>query len=296
MTLVPKPKSFQGGNALEDLFRRSVRLATVVQATSRRRDVRELRSKIVLLLLALRCPMFGTPAKGWYVKGAVARRGLEGLLRSWAGFWGELAPSLRTLQAHASVLERSCAIVRAPGDWIPTAAGAPRLRFPDTIHVLDDERDAAWWADEGLPLLERAPHARIDPTAWRKLFRGWRDRARDPQARLPFPPAKLRPDQDQRPAAQGPEDAAVVRAVLDRGRPDLGELLSALREIGAAPDGRVQFQLAADAPALVRAAARLATELANRTRIRNRPGWLVWAFREAGGKVSRGQLGGRLGA
>jgi len=82
MVVVPKPRSFQGGNALEDLFGRSVRLATVVQATSRRRDVREIRSKIVLLLLALRCPMFGTPAKPWYVKGAVARRGLEGLLRA----------------------------------------------------------------------------------------------------------------------------------------------------------------------------------------------------------------------
>lgn len=283
MVVVPRIERFEGGTALELLFDSSVRLATVVQAASRRRDVRELRARLVLLLLRLRCPPGRAPAKTWYVPGGVARLGISGVVRAWRGFFGGEVPTERTLRAHLGVLEKACAVIRAPGDWIPTPAGAPRLRHPDTFHLLDDERDARWWADEGLPLLDRNAGARNNPTDWRRLFRGWRDRARDPQARLPFPAPDSRPDQDARPASSNAEDARVVRAALETGEPFT--ILSALRAVGADPDPRVLIQLAADRAALARAAARLAGELERRTRIRNRRGWIVWAFREAGGRL-----------
>ncbi len=280
---VPHPQSFEERNALESLAVRSVRLATIVQAASRRRDVRDLRAKILGLLLALRCPVGSSPARAWYVPGGVARLGISGLARAWRGFYGEEAPTERTLRAHLGTLERACAVVRVPGDWIPTAPGAPRLRHPDTILLLEDERDARFWADEGLAVLEREPEARIDPTLWRRLFRGWRDRARDPQARLPFPAPEARPDQDTRPAQTTRQDAAAVREALQAGD-DLA-LLGALRKVGADPDRSVLFRLLRQSVPLRRAAALFAEELERGTRIRNRPGWIVWAFRAAGGRL-----------
>jgi hypothetical protein len=284
MSVVPLIQSFQRGNALEDLFGRSVRLATVVQAASRRRDVRELRARLCLLLLKLRCPLRGIPGRSWYIPGAVVRLGISGIARAWRGFFGEAPPAERTLRAHLGTLEKACAIIRAPGDWIPTAPGAPRLRHADTFHVIEDERDATWWARDGLAVLDQHPEARTNASTWRRLFRAWRERARDPQALFSFPSASTRPDQAS-PVTATREDGKKLRDALESKAPLA--VLQALRSIGAAPDGRVLFQIAEDDSALRKAAARMAGELERRTRIRNRPGWFVWAFREAGGRIRR---------
>ena len=74
----PEP-AIQRQGWLDDLARRSIRLATIVQAASRRRDVRELRTKLLLLLFGRRCPSGGTIERAWYVPGAVARMGIEAI-------------------------------------------------------------------------------------------------------------------------------------------------------------------------------------------------------------------------
>lgn len=285
-------QSFHEADALGELSARSVRLATVVQAGSRRRDVRGIRSRILLLLLSLRCPRFGNPAKAWYVRGGVARLGISGLLRAWRGFFGEEAPTERTIRSHLGALERFCAVVRVPGDWIPTAPGAPRLRHPDTILVLEDEREAEWWAREGFPALDANPDARTNPSVWRRLFRNWRADSVDPQGRLPFPAARAPELEDHRPATAAA--AAELRTAL-AGSDDL-EVAAALRRANACPDGRVLFAMVGQRLAFRRAAARLVDELERRTRIRNRPGWIVWAFREAGGRLAPAHASSRFGA
>lgn len=279
--MIPRPLNQEEPSALDELAARSLRLATVVQAASRRRDVRELRARILGLLVALRCPRSGNPARSWYVPGGVARLGISGIVRAWRGFYGEAAPTERTIRAHLGALERALALVRVPGDWIPTAPGAPRLRHPDTILLLEDEAEAEFWAREGLPALERHPEARTNPSVWRRLFRSWRKDAHDPQGRLPFPAPARRTIEDARPAL--PQEAAELRKAL-AGGDDL-KVAEALRSIHALPDGRVLWTLVRQAGPFRRAAARLADELERRTRIRNRAGWIVWAFRAAGGRL-----------
>jgi len=179
-------------SALDELAERSPRLACAVEAASRRRDCRELRSRLLLLLLALACPPRGEPRRSWYVPGAVARLGAEGLERAWRGFYGGGAPSLRTIRKHLGELEGACALVRRPGDWMPRARDPEhperRPRYPQTFELLEQDRDAEWWAREGRHMLAAHPEARANPDAWRRLFRGWRERAarleREPM--LPF--------------------------------------------------------------------------------------------------------------
>lgn len=257
--------------AIDALASSALRLATIVQACSRRRDVRELRARILLLLLRLRCPVRSRPARSWYVPGAVARLGVEGLRRGWRGFYGEEPPSERTLRAHLSLLERAAAIVRSPGERIPTRSSELPLRWPDTIHVLDDARDAAFWTGEGADALARNPKARSSLVVWLRLFRGWRQRARS-EPRLDFP--------EPHSPAQG-RDAGEASRALVAIADDAGplEVLAALREAGAAVAGRSSFEVARDPRRLVEAARMLGRELGRGTRIRNRAGWLVWAVR-----------------
>lgn len=237
----------------------------------------------MLLLLALRCPERGRPLRSWYIPGAVVRLGIAGIRRAWRGFFGEPAPGERTLNRHVAVLERGAALVRAPGAWIPTGRGARPARWPDTFHVLEDDRDSEWWAREGLELLEEHPEARTNPGSWGRTFRSWKRRAREPQGRLPFPPTRPAPTVDAESVVEGPEAARRVLRGLASSEPL--DLLAALRDVGAAPTGRVLTQVAARLEPLRAAAARLARELGRGTRIRNRAGWLVWAFRAAGGWI-----------
>lgn len=156
----------------------SSRLANVVEAISRRGDVRDLRARMLILLLRLRCPLHGRKDKPWYVAGAVARLGAEGLRRAWRGFYGEEPPVLRTIRKHLGELEQGLALVRSPGDWMPIARDENhperRPRYPETFHLLEAEEDAEWWAREGRYRLEASPAARWSPDAWRAAFRAWR--------------------------------------------------------------------------------------------------------------------------
>lgn len=183
-------------SALDSLRRRAPRLADVVEASSRRRDVRELRARILLVLSERACPAGGRPARRWYVPGAVARFGVAGLHRSWRDRWAEEPPSLRTLRGHLRELEALLAIVRSPGDHLPRFSDPRRPeirpRYADTIHVLADDHAARWWAGEGRELLESHPGARTSPGLWRSLFAGWRELARTERLAFDTPPGEGR--------------------------------------------------------------------------------------------------------
>lgn len=170
-------------SALDQLFVRAPRLGNVVHATSRRRDVRETRARILLLLLegGRYCPPNGFKRRPWYVLGAVARCGAEWLASAWRGFFGDDAPTVRSLLTHLGVLEKAAALVRSPGDWQPVWRDPEhperRPRYPNTFHVLEDDDSAEWWAREGFFLLERFPETRSNPDAWRRIFGRWRELA-----------------------------------------------------------------------------------------------------------------------
>jgi len=227
-----------------ELALRNRHLAHVVQAISRRRDVRELRAAILLALLERRCPPSRSPARAWYVPGAVARYGARGLIGSWAHRWGETPPALRTIRAHLGELERACAIVQAPGDHMPTRRDPDhperRPRYCDTIHVLESDEAAQWWADVGHPRIDRAPRARYSPATWRALVGGWRaevtDAARDiaadsrsvrGQAELPFERAAS-------PATQGSRESVRESATTSAGSWRGGPLDELVARIGVA--------------------------------------------------------------
>ncbi len=174
----------------EALEARNRRLACVVEASSRRRDVRRFRSQVVLLLLAIACPPHVRPRRRWYVPGAVTRVGAEGLRRAWRGFYGEEPKSLRTFRKHLADLEQALAIIRSPGDWLPILRDPEhperRPRYSETFHVLESDAAALWWAGEGRELLEANPGTKANPDKWDAVFRDWRARARFSQDHLPF--------------------------------------------------------------------------------------------------------------
>lgn len=278
-----------------DLAAESPRLANVVEATSRKRDVRSRRAKILLLLLALACPVNAAPARAWYVPGAVARVGAEGLLRAWQSFFHEPAPSLRSMRSHLGELERSLAIVASPGDWMPVARDPEhperRPRYPQTFHLLVSDEAAEWWEREGLELAQRHPESRQNPDAWRRLFRSWRERAarvaREPM--LPFveqetmeggkPAGPKVSGRVEDPARQRMAAADIARAASDHQEDPLA-LLSALRAAGVSISGsKVAASLAREPRRLVAAARMLARALERGDRVRNRAGWLVRMFR-----------------
>lgn len=189
MSLLPfaEPHLIDPFEALEG---RNRRLACVVEASSRRAHVRRFRSQLLILLLEMSCPPHVRPRRRWYVPGAVARVGASGLRRAWRGFYGEEPMTERTFRSHLTALEQCLAIIRAPGDWLPMLRDPERPerrpRYADTIHVLESDSAALWWAGEGRALLEACPSARFNPDRWREQFQEWRARARFRQAHLQF--------------------------------------------------------------------------------------------------------------
>ena len=198
MSLLPFPNAHRidPHAALEA---RSRRLAQAVEACSRRRDVRERRSQIVLIVQAAACPLGCRARRPWYVPGAAARLGARGIARAWRVVWGEEPPTVRTIRSHLGALERACVLVRAPGAWLPawTDPEHPerRPRYPDSFHLLEDDRAAEWWATIGRRRLEDAPRARQNPGIWARLFGAWRSEAARFQLELDFdgqaPPAEF---------------------------------------------------------------------------------------------------------
>lgn len=266
--------------ALDDLAERSSLLASLVEACSRRRDVQELRARILLVLLAMRLPVGASRGKNWYVDGAVARLGAAGLRRAWRGFFGDEPPCLRTVRTHLGALEGAGAIVRRPGDWLPIDETTPpdcRSRWPDTLIVLDGDRETEWWASEGRARLERHPEARRDPTAWLRVFGDWRVRVRERQLELPF----------GRPAASPPRACEIAPrrrsagfdlAARLRECRSVHDVLRALSRSGAGLEPRATWRAAARPQRLYGAAALLAGVLARGDRVRNPAAWLWRAF------------------
>lgn len=268
-----------------ELSGRSVLLAGLIEASSRRRDVRDTRARIVLLLLALRCPLGARPSRAWYVPGAVARLGAEGLMRAWAGYYGEPGPCLRSMRSHLGSLEQSGILQRSPGDWLPVqrdqARRERRPRWADTLHVLDGEQATEFWAGPGRRLLELHPGARYSPDLWRKLFGRWRQS--HVQHVLAFESLTGAPAAPSRAAVSAGELEAVRakgrvlgRALL-RARGPL-DVLQALESAGAGLRGPGQFRAAAKWQRLRLAGAMLARALCRGDRVRNGAGWLWRAF------------------
>lgn len=271
-------------SSLGELSRRSVLLAGLVEAASRRRDVRELRAQIVLLLLKLRCPLGARPGKSWYVPGAVARLGAEGLLRAWEGFFGEEPPCLRSMRSHLGALEQSGILRRSPGDWMvwrDPAHPERRPRWPDTLHVLDGEDASEFWAGPGQKLLDLYPAAKSSPDVWRRLFGNWRTAGAqlvlDFEAQGAVAAPRARANAEEVPEQR--ERGIKLARALKRSHEPLA-VLTALSECGVDLRGGAGFR-AAGAPRRLRgAAAVLARALMRGDRIRNLSGWLWRVFED----------------
>lgn len=325
---------------LEELARRNLRLANLVEAISRRGDVRALRARLLLLLVARVCPLGVRPHRAWYEGGAVARMGVEGIRRAWAEEHGHDAPSERTIRAHLGALEIACAIQRAPGDFLPCRRDLEhperRPRYGDTIHVLESEAAARFWAGEGEARLARNPEARTNPHRWKMLFGRWRAEAAQDElfgaereifdGAKPAEHAAASSERDcvvtatsgsgstclprqaaegegldvpdigtsapQRPRALGQNvgptlldgyaSAAIVR-LLRRAPRSPFAFIKALRECDVGLAGPMVNVLAGDHDRLLGASALLALALRRRgARVRNRAGWLVRQWRNAG--------------
>lgn len=291
MTVIPlsglSAKAAPTATALEQLASRSVLLAGLVDACSRRRDVRQIRAQIVLLLLRLACPLHGRPARSWYVPGAVARLGAEGLLRAWRGFTGEDPPCLRSMRSHLGALEQAGILQRGPGDWLPVRRDPDhperRPRFPDTFHVLDGEAASEFWAGPGSRLLDLHPEARHSPDVWKKLFGGWRSGVVQHVLALEGAiGARSAPR-----AAANPEDVAEARRrgaelgrALVRARDPLA-VLSGLAVAGVVLKGPGSFKAAGAWPRLRACGAMLARALSRGDRVRNPAGWIWRALESA---------------
>jgi len=273
------------------LEERSRRLTNIVEATSRRKDVREFRARLLILLLDMRCPLNLRPNRKWYVPGGVARVGPEGLRRAWRTYYGEEPRSLRTFRAHLSALEQSLAIMRSPGDWIPVYTTSPekRPRYADTIHILESDRAAVWWEEVGRELLSQKPKTRHNPDKWADAFGSWREDAaverRDLFSTLRAVGSASEPvplEDYEEPAKVESKVAALELAKLIRAKADPLEIMIGLRRIGCPLRGRNTWRLAADRKRFEGSVALLACALARGDRIRSRAGWLVRAWRSAG--------------
>lgn len=269
------------------LEERSWRLACVVRGVSRRRDARQRRARILLALLAMRPPPGARGWQRWYVPGAVARLGADGLRRVWRRLFGQEPPSERAMRLHLKALEQAGAVVRSPGDWMPgvTREGRP-LRWPDTFHLLETDADADWWARVGRERLASNPRAAWDPRSWRRLFSGWRTEARQLDLFPDAAPAKApvaEPAQtpSAREAARPPDLAA---RLLEASRAGVAEVLGALRAVGAPVLGRNGWALAAAPARTCAAAALLSRALSRGDRVRDLAAWLVAAARRARGE------------
>lgn len=286
-------------DSIDLLATRSRRLANVVAAISRRKPVREFRARLLLLLLDMRAPLGKRARHDWYVPGAVARMGVDGLRRAWRGYFGEDPMTERTFRSHLTALENACAIVRAPGDWLWTmvdpAHPERRPRFASTIHVLESERSAAWWATRGKELLAKHPRAKSNPDVWAQRFGDWRVQAAKDQLELFAGLDALEigkeprdePDQSAPASAKAAtqlEAAKAIAGALRRRTSDPIELLTALYRAGVHVKGRAQFRTIREPIKLAGAAALLAVALARGDVIRNRAGWLLSAFDHSSGQ------------
>lgn len=275
-------------DALEQLRAVAPRFADVLASSAPRRDVRDVRARLLLLLLRFRCPVEPRAAKRWYVPGAVARLGAGGLVRAWRGQWPRVAaPSERRLRDHVAAMERDLLLVRAPGEWLPRLhSDGRRSRWPDTFHLLESDEAAEWWESTGGAILRAHPEARVNPTAWRALVGDWRRRR--PQQRELFegagelvrrldaarPPPKATP-LDQLRRAEALKSVACARAAT------AAQLLAGLDVAGVPLRGRNRELAQRDPTRLRGAAAVLAGVLRRGRAIANHPGFLVSVWRRA---------------
>jgi len=273
------------------LEERSRRLANIVEATSRRKDVREFRARLLILLLEMRCPLNLPPNRRWYVPGAVARVGPEGLRRAWHTYFGEEPKSIRTFRAHLSALEQSLAIMRSPGDWIPIYTTSPekRPRHADTIHILESDRSAIWWEEVGRDRMAKKPKTRHNPDKWALAFETWRTDAaterRDLFSILRAAESTTEPvplEAYEEPEKVSAKIAARGLATLLRDKAEPLDLMIGLRKAGCPLRGRNTWTIASDRKRFEGSVALLACALARGDRIRSRAGWLVRAWRTAG--------------
>lgn len=274
---------------LELLAGRSRRLADLVESISRRKDVRDLRARLLVLLLELRCPARGRPLRRWYVPGAVARLSLEAMRRAWRGFYGLEAPCARTLRSHLGVLERCLALVRQPGEWVEQTEYHPnewRPRYADTLHLLEDDEAMERWR-LAAPALAKHPEAKTNPDAWRRHVGAWRTRERSRQLELPLAAAEAHPEGlpdrvwDAERKGRGEALARAVGAVADKPDHDALDVLRVLVAHRVTFQPRSMLELAADRPRLLGSAALLAFALVRGDAVRSAPAWLLRAHRLA---------------
>lgn len=275
---------------------RAPRLALLVETSSLRKDVRRARSRILLALLALACPRTGPARRPWYVPGAVARMGLDGIRRALSGSFG-WAPCDRTLRRHLAALEDVLALVRQPGARIASLRRPGRApRYPDTLILLDDEREAAFWEGQGADVLRACPELRTSPEAWERRLGPWRAWARSRQLELfaPAPPPTPFPGLEPVPQDQ----AGARRAALEVARAVRGpalDLLGALGRSGVHVPARAQLVALGRPEPLRRAAAVFALALSRGAQVRDGWAWVRSVMRRADPEEGRRALA-RLGA
>lgn len=266
--------------------------------------MRRRRAQILLALFDVRCPTRAVPRKAWYVPGAAARVGAEGIQAAWDGLWGEEPPSLRTIRSHLAALEMACCIARAPGDWLPMMRNPEhpehRPRYPDTFHLIESHEAARWWSTVGRRRIETSPDCRFSPTRWWALFGKWRVEAAqaaaeghlfpecdptEPEEVTPGAQSAKRPrglPNKPKPAtAEALEAAGKLRPAALRLAPTPFELHAALRFAGVHLRGRMGWELN-DCEQLQGSITMLAVALVRGDEIRSREGWLVRAFRYSG--------------
>lgn len=290
----------------ELLARRCRRMADAVSATSRRRDVRRRRSQILLALFDVRCPPRSLPRKKWYVPGAAARVGAEGIQAAWTGLWGEDPPSLKTIRGHLGALEMACCLARSPGDWLPMMRNPEhperRPRYPDTFHLIESHEAAQWWSMVGRKRILESPDCRFSPTRWWELFGSWRVEAAEWSAQGELFPqcdpepvdavtvgaqttgAKRPRGIPNKPKPATPEAlelAATLRPAALKLAPTPFELHGALRQAGVHLRGKMSWALSDD-ERVQGAMAMLAVALVRGDRIRSLEGWLVRAYEHSG--------------
>lgn len=274
---------------LDQVGARCRRFGQVLEQCGRRRDFVERQAQVLLLLMAVECPLTGTPRRDWYVRGAVARFGWRSIQRAWEGFFGEQGPTQRTIQEHLRVLEAAGLILRSPGD--PTNWGDPtKPAHARTIWLLRSDQEQRWWATAGRERLEQHPEAAVSAAAWRRLFGRWRDEAQ--QLGLSFIEGGQGPGEAASSSGGGatvsahppltPSPASLEAiATCIRERAVGQELLARLRRAGVGlARGRGEL-LAQNAARLRGAAALLLRALRRGDEIDNPAGWLVHAWKHA---------------
>lgn len=250
------------------------------------------------MLLMFKCPEGVEPKRAWYVPGAVARVGADGLASSWLAYWDEDPPSMRTIREHLRKLQDAGTLVAAPGAWLPVLRHPEhperRPRYPDTFHILESDSDAEWWAEVGVFQMAEEPSSRFNPDLWARLFSTWRSQSRR-RAKAPvslFPPAQLAAAAAQRgpieheldqvvPATEHIiADAETLEAAVVHAKEPI-ELLEVMGEIGGRIRGGLGFRMVSSGERLRGAVALLAQAMRRGRPIHNRAGWLVGVWRDA---------------